>query len=234
MRRSERSQRSGSPLQQQADSLALYTWPAELKPQARAPYRTGRAQRLLDFVAEHPGAWQAKPNVHLAFPHAPVDQRLYMDCHLDITEYVHRWSGNNFARIREREPFGILHAGWMGTRAVVVVAVIGYLPVRAESGEAGPAAASANDKATTVKAPCSSRHVTVHDRTRQSAALGSIRDRRLCTRETWSNWAGIYAQIDHYGALPCPLARARAGSAMSMSGGSAPRLCAATDRGVRD
>src|SRR6266700_4699229 len=37
-----------------------------------------------------------------------------------------------------------LNAGWIGTRAaVVVVAVIGYLPVRAETGEAGPAAASA-------------------------------------------------------------------------------------------
>lgn len=31
-------------LQQQADSLALATWPAELKPQAEALYRTGRAQ----------------------------------------------------------------------------------------------------------------------------------------------------------------------------------------------
>src|SRR6266436_1632574 len=36
-----------------------------------------------------------------------------------------------------------LNAGWMGTRAAVVVAVIGYLPVRAETDEAGPAAASA-------------------------------------------------------------------------------------------
>ena len=35
-----------------------------------------------------------------------------------------------------------LNTGWMGTRAVVVV-VIGHLPVRAETGKAGPAAASA-------------------------------------------------------------------------------------------
>ena len=42
----------------------------------------------------------------------------------------------------ESEPFGVLNAGWRGTRAVVV-AVIGYLPVRAETDEAGPAAASA-------------------------------------------------------------------------------------------
>src|SRR5262249_59849416 len=34
-----------------------------------------------------------------------------------------------------------LNAGWMGTRAVVVV-VIGYLPVLAETDEAGPAGLS--------------------------------------------------------------------------------------------
>ena len=87
-------------LQQQAESLVLGTWPAELKPQAEALYRTGRAQRLLDFVAEHPGAWQARPNVHLAFRNAPVAQRLFLHCHLEITEYVRRWSGGDFAQIR--------------------------------------------------------------------------------------------------------------------------------------
>ena len=59
-------------LQQQDDNLALSTFPAELKPQAKALYRTGRAQRLMDFVAEHPGAWQAMPNVQLAFRNAPT------------------------------------------------------------------------------------------------------------------------------------------------------------------
>ena len=86
-------------LEQQDDSLALSTFPAELKPQAEALYRTGRAQRLMDFVAEHPGAWQAMPNLQLAFHNAPVAQRLFPDCHLDITEYVHRWSGNDFAQV---------------------------------------------------------------------------------------------------------------------------------------
>lgn len=87
-------------LQQQAQSLVLGTWPAELKPQAEGLYRTGRAQRLLDLVAEHPGAWQAWPNVHLAFRNAPVAQRLFLHCHLEITEYVRRWSGGDFAQIR--------------------------------------------------------------------------------------------------------------------------------------
>src|SRR5260370_859618 len=86
-------------LQQKGDSLALSTSPAELKPQAKALYRTGRAQRLMDFVAEHPGAWQATPNLQLAFRNAPVAQRLFPDCHLGITEYVHRWSENDFAQV---------------------------------------------------------------------------------------------------------------------------------------
>jgi hypothetical protein len=87
-------------LQQQAQNLVLGTFPAELKPQAEALYRTGRAQQLLDLVAEHPEEWQARPNVHLAFRNAPVPQRLFMHCHLEITEYVRRWSGNDFAQIR--------------------------------------------------------------------------------------------------------------------------------------
>ena len=53
----------------------------------------------MDFVAEHPGAWQASPLVNLAFHNARPAQRLDLDCHLDITEYVRRWSGDDFARI---------------------------------------------------------------------------------------------------------------------------------------
>jgi hypothetical protein len=86
-------------LEQQDDSLALSTFPAELKPQAEALYRTGRAQRLMDFVAERPGAWQAVPNMQLAFHNAPVAQRLFPECHLSTTEYVRRWSGNDFAQV---------------------------------------------------------------------------------------------------------------------------------------
>jgi hypothetical protein len=63
-------------LRHQAEGLGLVTFPAELKPQAEALYRTGRAQRLLNFLAEHREAWQARPNVHLAFRNAPVAQRL--------------------------------------------------------------------------------------------------------------------------------------------------------------
>jgi hypothetical protein len=85
--------------QQQVDSLVLLTWPAELKPQAEALYRTSRAGRLTGFLATHPDAWQAQPKIHLAFHNAPVAQRLYLHCHLEITEYVRRGSGADFGKI---------------------------------------------------------------------------------------------------------------------------------------
>ena len=88
-------------LQARDGNLALCTSPAELKDQARAMYRTGRAQRLLDCVAHHPEPRQAKPNVHLAFLFARIDQQLYMDCHLGLTDYIRRWQGDDFAQIRE-------------------------------------------------------------------------------------------------------------------------------------
>ncbi len=88
-------------LQQQGETLALCTWPAELKPQAEALYQTGRAQRLVDFIADEREAWRARPNVHLAYRGArTVAQRLYLTCHLELAEYVRRWSGDDFAQIR--------------------------------------------------------------------------------------------------------------------------------------
>lgn len=103
-------------LQQQAGNLALCTWPAELKPQAESLYRTGRAQQLMDLVAGHPATWQARPNVHLAFRNAPVAQRLYLHCHLDITEYIRRWSGNDFAQIRAHHYDHIRENLWLWLR----------------------------------------------------------------------------------------------------------------------
>ena len=81
------------------DNLALCTWLAELKPQAQALYRTGRAQRLAEFLARQPGTWQARPNVHLAFRNAPAGQRLYMKCSLEIGEYIRNWAGADFAKV---------------------------------------------------------------------------------------------------------------------------------------
>jgi hypothetical protein len=86
-------------LQQQGDKLVLGTWPAELKPQAEALYRTGRAQRLVGLIVENPEAWDARPNVHLAYRNALPTQRLYMTCRHTLTEYVQRWTGDDFAQI---------------------------------------------------------------------------------------------------------------------------------------
>jgi len=86
-------------LMQDGDNLALCTWLAELKPQAQALYRTGRAQRLADLLASQPGTWQARPNVHLAFRNAPVAQRLYLTCRLETGEYIRNWAGSDFAQI---------------------------------------------------------------------------------------------------------------------------------------
>jgi hypothetical protein len=63
-------------LQQDGGALALAAWPGELKPQATALYRAGSARGLLDFLAAHPGEWQARPNVHLAFRNSYPAQRL--------------------------------------------------------------------------------------------------------------------------------------------------------------
>jgi hypothetical protein len=99
-------------LQQQAEGLTLGTWPAELKPQAEALYRTGRAQQLMDLVAGHPQVWRARPNVHLAFRNARPAQRLYLHCHLEIAEYIRRWSGNDFAQIRAHHYSDIRETLW--------------------------------------------------------------------------------------------------------------------------
>jgi hypothetical protein len=86
-------------LMQDGDALALCTWLAELKPQAQALYRTGRAQRLADFLTYRPGDWQARPNVHLAFWNAPAAQRLYLTCRQEIGEYIRNWADRDFARV---------------------------------------------------------------------------------------------------------------------------------------
>lgn len=87
-------------LQQQDGNLALCTWPGELKPQAEALYRTSRAQRLTDFLAQRHGEWLATPNVHLAYRFATPSQRLYLNCQVETAEYIRRWSGADFAQIR--------------------------------------------------------------------------------------------------------------------------------------
>jgi hypothetical protein len=83
--------------QHDADTLILRTWLAELKPQAKALYRTVRAQRLIKLLSEPRAVWHARANVHLAFRNAAAPLRLYPHCRLEAIEYVKRWSGDDFA-----------------------------------------------------------------------------------------------------------------------------------------
>jgi hypothetical protein len=95
-------------LQAQGGGLALCTWPAELKKQAEATYRTTRARRILDFATGRPEGWQAWPNVHLAYRFADIRQRLYLHHGFDhengLSEYIGRWLGTDFARVGGHHP----------------------------------------------------------------------------------------------------------------------------------
>lgn len=79
--------------------LLLQSYPAELKPQAEAFYKTDRAQRLLDLAAGEHDRWHVRPNLQLAFRFATVPQRLFARTCLEVDEYVRRWSGEDFSQI---------------------------------------------------------------------------------------------------------------------------------------
>jgi hypothetical protein len=79
--------------------LLLQSYPAELKPQAEAFYKTDRAQRLLDLAAREHDRWRIQPNLQLAFRFATVPQRLFTRTCLEADEYVRRWSGEDFSRV---------------------------------------------------------------------------------------------------------------------------------------
>jgi hypothetical protein len=99
-------------LAQLAEGLALRMWPAELKPQAEALYRTGRARQLTDFLARNGDKWQAKPNFHLGFHNARWPQRLYTSCRLPVAEYIRRWAGADFAQVGAHRPDQIRKGLW--------------------------------------------------------------------------------------------------------------------------
>jgi hypothetical protein len=79
--------------------LLLQSYPAELKPQAEAFYKTDRAQRLLDLAAREHDRWRIQPNLQLAFRFATVPQRLFTRTCLEADEYVRRWSGEDFSQV---------------------------------------------------------------------------------------------------------------------------------------
>ncbi len=81
-------------------TLELFSWPAELMPQAMAFYGSDRPQRLLDLLNADAEDWHADPNPHLAYRGAKTaSQRLYLSCRLGLTEYVSQWSGGDLERV---------------------------------------------------------------------------------------------------------------------------------------
>jgi hypothetical protein len=79
--------------------LLLQSYPAELKAQAEAFYKTDRAQRLLELAARGHDRWHVRPNLQLAFRFATVPQRLFTRTCLEAGEYVRRWSGEDFSQV---------------------------------------------------------------------------------------------------------------------------------------
>jgi hypothetical protein len=94
------------------DRLTLCTWPAELKGQARATYRTDRADRLMSFLGGRSRGWQAWPNVHLAYRLASIRQRVYLDCNLKLADYVSRWMEDDFRQVGGHHPPDVRTVLW--------------------------------------------------------------------------------------------------------------------------
>jgi hypothetical protein len=98
-------------LERRDDSVVLSTWPAELKPQAEALYRTDRARGLLGLAEA--SEWEVSPNPYLAYRGARTSaQRLYLTCDLPIDEYVKRWTGEDFSFVGGHLHGEVRHSLW--------------------------------------------------------------------------------------------------------------------------
>lgn len=95
-----------------AGGLALGTWPAELKKQAEATYRTSRGQRIVDFAAGMPAGWRVRPNVYLGHWRDSIPQRLYLSCGLGLEAYVRGWTGGDFAFVGGHQPGQVRPVLW--------------------------------------------------------------------------------------------------------------------------
>jgi hypothetical protein len=95
-----------------AEGLGLGTWPAELKKQAEATYRTARGQRIVDFAARMPAGWRVRPNVYLGHWRDSIPQRVYLSCGLGLEEYVRGWEGEDFAFVGGHQPDQVRAVLW--------------------------------------------------------------------------------------------------------------------------
>ena len=90
--------------------LALFTWPAELKPQAQYLYERGRAPRLLAVAEEDD--WDVEARPHLAFRNAAWQRRLYLNPTITVSGYVSQWAGADGRRIGQHDPDTIRTGLW--------------------------------------------------------------------------------------------------------------------------
>jgi hypothetical protein len=90
--------------------IAVFTWPAELKPQAMHLYSGGRPRRLLEAAAA--GGWEVDMRPHLGFRNADWRQRLYTNPTIAVEEYVARWSGADGRRIGAHKPDTLRSGLW--------------------------------------------------------------------------------------------------------------------------
>jgi hypothetical protein len=90
--------------------IAVFTWPAELQPQAKYLYSGDRAKRLLAAAAD--GAWDVDLRPHLAFWLSNPEERLYLNPTLTTEEYVARWTGPDRSYIRQHAAETIRNELW--------------------------------------------------------------------------------------------------------------------------
>lgn len=90
--------------------IVVFTWPAELQPQAKYLYKGDRARRLLAAAAE--GNWEVDPRPHLAFWLSSPEERVYLNPTLEPKEYVECWSGPDRSYIRQHDAASVRTELW--------------------------------------------------------------------------------------------------------------------------
>ena len=93
-------------------ALTLHLWPGELKPQAQALYRAGRAERLAELDEGAGGPWRVAPQPLLGFRSAPKRVRVYLTCTLDAATYARRWQGEDWAHVGAHHRDKVLPELW--------------------------------------------------------------------------------------------------------------------------
>jgi hypothetical protein len=90
--------------------VVVFTWPAELGPQAHYLYDGERASRLL--AAARDGGWDVDPRPHLAFRNSRASQRLYTNPLIGADDYVAGWAGADGRRIGQHEADTVRRGLW--------------------------------------------------------------------------------------------------------------------------